>query len=427
MPDVSFTGLLIVVVIAAASPLLLGLAPRLRVPSVVVEIVAGIVVGPSGLKWVKIDLPIQILSLIGLAFLLFLSGLEIDLDRLRGRLIKLASLGWLVSIAIAFGGGELLHAVGWTRSPLLVAVALSATSLGLVVPVLKDARESEGQLGQLIIGAASVADFGAILLLSLFFSTSKGTGTGTKLVLIAGLAVAAVLVAVTATRLGRTMRLRSTLLRLQDTTAEIRVRLSVALLIAFVALASKIGVETILGAFVAGVMLGRIDRDGMSHPRFRAKLDAIGYGFLIPAFFITSGLRFDLKALVHSPSAFARIPVFLVLLLVVRGLPAVLYNRTIGRRAAVAAGLLQATSLPLIVTATQIGLILGTISPITAAALVAAGLLSVVIFPPIALALLRTAGGSEQPGAASGHDGSLTGGDVELSEDVAQVGLHSVR
>jgi Kef-type K+ transport system membrane component KefB len=427
MPDVSFTGLLIVVVIAAAAPLLLGLAPKLRVPSVVLEIVAGIVVGPSGLKWVKIDLPIQILSLIGLAFLLFLSGLEIDLDRLRGRLIKLAAIGWLVSIAIAFGSGELLHAFGWTRSPLLVAVALSATSLGLVVPVLKDAHESDGQLGQLIIGAASVADFGAILLLSLFFSTSKGTGTNTKLVLIAGLAVAAVLVAITATRLGRTMKLSATLLRLQDTTAEIRVRLSVALLIAFVALASKIGVETILGAFVAGVMLGRIDRDGMSHPQFRAKLDAIGYGFLIPAFFITSGLRFDLKALLDSPSAFARIPVFLVLLLIIRGLPAVFYTGTVGRRAAVAAGLLQATSLPLIVTATQIGLILGTISPITAAALVAAGLLSVVIFPPIALALLRKGDTSEQPGASSGHDGGLAGGDVEFAEDVSQVGLHGVR
>jgi Kef-type K+ transport system membrane component KefB len=204
------------------------------------------------------------------------------------------------------------------------------------------------------------------------------------------------------------------------------VRLSVALLIAFVALASKIGVETILGAFVAGVMLGRIDRDGMSHPRFRAKLDAIGYGFLIPAFFITSGLRFDLKALIHSPSAFARIPVFLVLLLIIRGLPAVFYTRTVGRKAAIAAGLLQATSLPLIVTATQIGLILGTISPITAAALVAAGLLSVVIFPPIALSLLRKGNASEEPNATPGDDGSFAGSDVEFAEDVAKVGLHGI-
>jgi len=395
MPEVSFTGVLVVVLIAAAAPLLLGLAPRFRIPSVVLEIVAGIVVGPSGLKWVKVDLPISILALMGLAFLLFLSGLEIDLERLRGGLIRLAGVGWLISIALAIGAGELLHSVGWTRSPLLVATALSATSLGLVVPVLKDARQSDGQLGQLVIGAASVADFGAILLLSLFFSTHKGTGTGTKLILLGALAIAALLITSTATRLGRTMRLHSALIRLQDTTAEIRVRLSIVLLIAFVALAEKIGVETILGAFVAGVMLGYIDRDGMSHPQFRAKLDAIGYGFLVPVFFITSGLRFDLKALLHSPSAFLRIPVFLLLLLLIRALPAMLYRPAVGKRGAIVAGLLQATSLPLIVTATQIGLTLGTISPVTAAALVAAGLLSVVIFPPLALGLLRGMSPSE--------------------------------
>ena len=165
----------------------------------------------------------------------------------------------------------------------------------------------------------------------------------------------------------------------------------------------------------------------MSHPQFRAKLDAIGYGFLIPVFFITSGLRFDLKALLHSPSAFARIPVFLVMLLIIRGLPAVLYTRTVGRRAAVAAGLLQATSLPLIVTATQIGLILGTISPITAAALVAAGLLSVVVFPPIALGLLRSAPPSEQPDPPAGEDRGLARGHIELAEDVPQVRLDGVR
>jgi Kef-type K+ transport system membrane component KefB len=127
----------------------------------------------------------------------------------------------------------------------------------------------------------------------------------------------------------------------------------------------------------------------MTHPRFRAKLEAIGYGFVVPIFFITSGLRFDLHALLDSPSAFARIPVFLAALILVRGVPALLYVRVTGRRSAAAAGLLQATSLPFIVTATQIGLILGTITPVTAAALVTAGLLSVVIFPPVALSLLR--------------------------------------
>jgi Kef-type K+ transport system membrane component KefB len=394
MPNVSFAGLLVVAIIAAAAPLLLGLAPRLRIPSPVLEIVAGIIVGPAVLGWVHVDLPISILSLIGLAFLLFLSGLEIDLDRLRGRPIRLAGLGWLGTVAFGVATGYALNAAGWTSSPLLIAVTLSATSLGLIVPVLKDAGQADGPTGQLVIGAASLADFGAIVLLSLFFSTDQGSSTGTKLILLAGLALVAAALVITVSRLGRGMRLSTTLLRLQDTTAEIRVRLAVLLLLGFVALAEKIGVETILGAFIAGLILTRLDRDAMTHPRFRAKLEAIGYGFLVPIFFITSGLRFDLKALTDSPSAFARIPVFLAALLLVRGLPALLYARTTGARSAVAAGLLQATSLPFIVTATQIGLILGTISPVTAAALVSAGLLSVVIFPPIALTLLRSANGT---------------------------------
>jgi Kef-type K+ transport system membrane component KefB len=255
--------------------------------------------------------------------------------------------------------------------------------------VLKDAGQADGATGQLVIGAASLADFGAIVLLSLFFSTDRGSGTGTKLVLLGGLALVAAVLVATVGRLGRGKRLQEALLRLQDTTAEIRVRLAVLLLIGFVALAEKIGVETILGAFIAGLILTRLDRDAMTHPRFRAKLEAIGYGFVVPIFFITSGLRFDLHALLDSPSAFARIPVFLAALLLVRGVPAVLYVRVTGRRSAAAAGLLQATSLPFIVTATQIGLILGTITPVTAAALVTAGLLSVVIFPPVALSLLR--------------------------------------
>src|SRR5207244_6682372 len=178
-----------------------------------------------------------------------------------------------------------------------------------------------------------------------------------------------------------------------DTTAEIRVRIAVLLLIAFVAMAERLGLETILGAFIAGELLNLVDKDTSTHPNFRLKLEAIGYGFLVPVFFVTSGLRFDLGALLDSPSAFARVPLFLLALLVVRGVPALLYSRTVGRREAVAAALLQATSLPFIVTATQIGVILHKIRPVTGAALVSAGLLSVVVFPPIALGLLR---GAEQ-------------------------------
>jgi Kef-type K+ transport system membrane component KefB len=388
MPDVSFLNLFIVCLIAAAAPLALGFAPRLRLPSVILEIVAGIVLGPSVLGWVKIDLPVQILALIGLAFLLFLSGLEIDAHRLRGRLLRLALLGYLITLALGVPIGLGFHAIGWVRSPLLLAIALSATSLGLIVPVLKDARQSDGEVGQTAIVAATVADFSAILLLSLFFSASGGS-TGSRLVLVIAFAVLVGITGLVVSRAGRSMRLGAVLLRLQDTTAEIRVRFAVVLLIAFTALAERFGLESILGAFLAGVVVSIVDRDSASHPRFRTKLEAIGFGFLIPVFFISSGIRLDLKGLLDNPSALLRVPIFLLALLLVRGIPALLYVRGLGRRSAIAAGLLQATSLPFIVTATQIGVQLGRISPVTAAALVFAGLLSVLIFPVTALTLLR--------------------------------------
>jgi Kef-type K+ transport system membrane component KefB len=184
------------------------------------------------------------------------------------------------------------------------------------------------------------------------------------------------------------MRLGEVLVRLQDTTAEIRVRLVVVLLVAFVALAERLGLETILGAFLAGAVVGMVDRDSATHPRFRAKLDAIGYGFLIPVFFVSSGVQLDLRGLLEHPSALVRVPVFLAALLVVRGVPAVLFVRSLGRRGAAAAGLLQATSLPFLVTVAQIGTVTGRLSGVNAAALVCAGLLSVLIFPAAALGLL---------------------------------------
>ena len=388
MPATSFLNLFIICVVAAGAPLLLGLVPQLRVPSVILEIVAGIILGPSLLGWVQVDLPVQILGLIGLAFLLFLSGLEIDPGRLRGRLLRTAVLGYAITLVLGVPIGFALRSAGWVHSPLLLTIALSATSLGLVVPVLKDAGQSDGEVGQTVIVAATVADFSAILLLSLFFSASDGS-PASRLVLIVAFAVLVVVTALVVSRAGRSMRIGMVVLRLQDTTAEIRVRFAVVLLVAFTALAERFGLESILGAFLAGVVVSFVDRDSASHPHFRAKLQAIGFGFLIPVFFVSSGIRLDLKGLLDDPSALVRVPVFLAALLLVRGLPALLNLRTQGRRASFAAGLLQATSLPFIVTATQIGVQLGQITPVTAAALVFAGLLSVLIFPVVALGLLR--------------------------------------
>jgi Kef-type K+ transport system membrane component KefB len=408
MPEVEFTNLLIVAAIALVAPLTLGLAPSVRIPAVVLEIIAGVVVGPHGLGWVDIDLPIQIVALIGLAFLLFLAGLEIDVHQLRGPLLRLAVIGFAVTLVLGMLVGLGLHAVDWVQSPTLIAVTLAATSLGLVVPVLKDAGQIESSLGQSTIAAASIADFGAIVLLSLFFSSAEGS-TGSRLVLLAAFAALVAVTAVVVSFVARSKRLDMTLTRLQDTTAEIRVRAAVVLLIAFVALAERFGLESILGAFMAGAVVGILDRDTESHPNFHLKLEAMGYGFLIPVFFVTSGLRLDLGGLFGSPSAMARVPVFVLALLVVRGVPALLFARTFDRPSVAAAALLQATSLPFIVTATQIGVLTGLMTPLTAAALICAGLVSVIAFPTLALSLLRRSqvASSPQFGSklphASGH------------------------
>jgi Kef-type K+ transport system membrane component KefB len=387
--EVHFTNLLIVGAVAFAAPLTLGLAPALRMPAVVLEIVAGIVIGPSGLGWVEIDQPIEVLSVLGLAFLLFLAGLEVDLDRLRGRTLRLTSAGFALSFAIGVVCGLALKAGGFVNSPLLIGIILTSTSLGVVVPVLKDSDEIGSDFGQLVIAAASIADFASIILLTLFFSGDPSTSTSDKVILLASFAALIAALGFALMRAERSGAISRALLRLQDTTAQIRVRGAFVLLLGFAALAENLGLETILGAFAAGALLSVIDRDeAMTHPEFRIKLEAVGFGVFIPVFFVTSGLRFDLDALFSSTDTVARVPLFLLALVLARGLPALLYRNLIGPRRTVVAGLLQATSLPFIVAATAIGQQLGLITAASSAAFLAAGLLSVVVFPVLGLSLL---------------------------------------
>jgi Kef-type K+ transport system membrane component KefB len=202
MPEVSLAGLVVVVAVAFLAPLLLGLAPGPHQPSLVLELVAGIVLGPSVLGWVDVDLVLHVLSVIGLAFLLFLAGLELDLNHLLGGLLRVAGIGFVVSLGIALPVGYGLQAAGLVRSPLLVAIILTATGLGVVIPVLKDAGQTASDFGQLVIAAASIADFGAVVLLSLFLSR-EATGPGAQLVLIGSLVLLAVGVGAGLTRAGR--------------------------------------------------------------------------------------------------------------------------------------------------------------------------------------------------------------------------------
>jgi Kef-type K+ transport system membrane component KefB len=390
MPDVSFENLLVVALVAVLCPLTLGFFPRLRLPSPVLEILVGVVLGPGALGWVHSDLPVQVLAIVGLSFLLFLSGLEIELREMRGAPLRRSLVGYAISLVLGLVVGFTLHAQGTIGDAGLVAVTLTATSLGLVVPVLKDAGRLDSAIGKQVLVASSVADLAAIVLLSLLFSTSTASW-GTRVILIAGFVITVGLIAAVAVAARRSTRLGMTLERLQDTTAEIRVRLVILIVVGFVVLAGTFGLETILGAFVAGVLVASLDKDTASHPHLRTKLSAIGFGFLIPVFFVASGIRLDLRGLLASPGSLALVPLFLICILVVRGLAVAPYVSAFPRREVVAAALLQATTLPIIVTATQIGIATGRMSPVTAAALVSAGLLSVLVFPLIAVGQLRNA------------------------------------
>jgi Kef-type K+ transport system membrane component KefB len=398
MTEISLVGVLIVAAVAFVVPIALGLVPALRIPSVVVEIVAGIVIGPAVLGLVEVDAPLRFMALLGLAFLLFLAGIEIDLGGLlRGGALRSAGVGFALSLAIAFGVSSLLGVVGLIQAPLLVAIMLSATSLGIVVPVLADAGQSRSTLGQLVIAGSSVADFGAVILLSLFFS-GDSSSIGSTLLLIGAFVVLVTAIGITVAEIEHLERLNTVLQRLQDTSAQIRVRGALLFLIGFAVLAQFLGLEIILGAFIAGTVLRLVDKDGlMTHLLFHQKLEAVGFGVFIPFFFVVSGIQLDVGALLAGGgAALAPVPVFLLALLLIRGLPAVLYRPTIDTKGVLAAALLQATSLPFIVATTGIGMDLGILSPATGAALVVAGLLSVVLFPLGALTLLRS---SKRPSA----------------------------
>jgi Kef-type K+ transport system membrane component KefB len=386
--EISFASVAVVAAVALAAPLVVGLS-GLRLPAIVLEILLGIAVGPQGLGWAEVDEPVQVMSLFGLAFLLLLAGLEIDFDGLRGRLLRVTSFAFAVSFAIALAVGSALKAGDLVKSPLLVAIILSATGLGVILPILKDAGQTTTPFGQVVVAGASIAEVTPIVLLSLFFSGRSG-GLGGKVVLLAAFAIFVAAVGVTILGLQHVRRLSATLLRLQDTTAEIRVRGAFLLLALFVVLASKFGLEAILGAFLAGATLKLVDRDEMmTHAFFHKKLEAVGFGVFVPFFFVSTGIKLDVSSLFASSSALARVPIFLGALLLVRGVPALLYRGFADRRGqVVAAGLLQATSLSIPVVAGQIGVDLGLIRPTNYVALVAAGLVSVVVFPLVSLSLL---------------------------------------
>ncbi len=391
---ISFTNLLIVGVVAVAVPLLLGLVPAVKMPAVVLEILGGILVGPAVLGWVHLDVAVQVVSDLGLGFLLFMAGYEIDLRRFDRRILILAGRAFAVSAVLALLVAYGFRLSGEVRDGLLVGITLMSTSLGVLVPILNDADQTERYFGRLIMAAGSLAEVAPLVLLSVFFSASS-QNPATELGLLAGFVGLTAVIVVVTQRVRGWGPLREVVRRLEDTSSRLRVRLAITFALAFAVTAEHFGLATILGAFLAGVIVRRTDESPASQQEFQGKLEAIGFGFLIPVFFVSTGVGLGITSLFHSTRAIIDVPVFLVALLAVRGLPALLYVRVLGRTRAIAAGFMQSTSLPFIVVATTIGVQTGHQRTSTAAALVVAGLLSVIIYPPVALQILKRAGTGE--------------------------------
>jgi Kef-type K+ transport system membrane component KefB len=376
---------------ATAAPLLVDLLPLPKVPPIVSEIVAGILIGPVVLDLVDDTAPLAVFSSIGLVFLFFLAGLEIAFDARDDRHLALVGVAFLISLALALVVALLFDAVELVGAPLLVAIILAATSFGIVVAVLKDAGQTGTPFGQLVIAGASIADFATVILLSLFFSSSGASFETTLVLLLLFLGVVAVVGLVLAGARG-SEQLKATVARLHRTSAQISVRIAFLLLVLLVYMSEEFGLEVVLGAFLAGAMVSLLDREHVVRDTgLTEKLEGIGFGVFIPIFFVASGVRLDLDALFSSFDTIVLVPLTVIALLVVRGVPALIYGRFVPRRQALSAGLLQATSLSFVVAATQIGVEIGELEPAAAAGLVTGGVISVLIFPALALRLLRPA------------------------------------
>jgi Kef-type K+ transport system membrane component KefB len=385
--SIQFGGLLAIAIAAFAAPLLARLIPRRLVPPVVLEVLAGIAIGPQGLGLVRPVGGVYVLYLLGFGFLLFLAGQEVEVERFRGPTFRLTVASYLVTLAVAFALALALRQIASGADVRLLALGLTASAVGVIVPVLRDAGEIDSDFGQLAIMAGSVGEFAALLLLTVLFS-AQPEPTWVQVAYVVALGVAAVVGAIALRRMWRSAWMRRALLATDQSTSQLRVRGAFVILLTFSALAHEFGVDALLGAFVGGVVLNIADRDDRpTRERYQGKLRAIGYGFLVPVFFIVTGVQFDIRSLFASASSLALMPAVVAGILIARAAPALLYRRKLGIRPAIAAGLLQATTLTFPVVVAEVGRSLGLLTPATSAALIGAALLSVLIFPAVALAL----------------------------------------
>ena len=381
MVDVDTVSFLVIVATAALAAVIAGALPkRFAVPVVVLEILFGIVIGPQVLDFAQSDQFTQFFSNLGLGMLFFFAGYEIEFRLIRGKPIRLGALGWLLSLVIAYGLAALFLLAGDHDGFIFLGAAMATTAIGTLIPILKDAGEMKTRFGVFLLGAGAAGEFGPILLVTLFFSSKTTLGSALILIAFVILAVLAALLAVRS--VGRSWNLFEGSL---ESSGQVAVRMTVLTVFALVALATELGLDLLLGGFVAGVIVSLTLRD-REVGQFESKLVAVGYGFLIPFFFVVTGIQFDLDRLFDSPLLLIGVPAFVLCFLIIRGVPALLlYRDQLDRRSRTALALFSATELPLVVAITTIAVERGEMGSGTAASLVGAAVLSTAVLPLIAL------------------------------------------
>ena len=375
------TELFFIALAAALAPLLSRIPQRFRMPLVVVEILLGMMIGPQILNLASSDGLVAMLGELGLTFLLFMVGFEIKLDQLQGKVLTLAVGGWLLSFVLAMFSMLFFHAIGLIQiPPFLAAVALSTTALAILAPILRDDGRLDSDFGKLLLSAAAMGEFGPLMVITFLLIPTHSTVWHTLFML--------AFVGITFLVADMAVRVRSSnwmdlIAETMRSSGQLPVRICIAVQALLVALAAKFGINVVIGAFAAGLVVN-ISTKEEGVEVLRQNLDAIGYGFLIPFFFIAAGLRFDISALWATPLVPVQIIALLALLVLIRGAPIMLYGKLLAPSEKLPFALYSATGLPLIVIISEIGVSSGLISQSMAAVLVSAGMISVLVFPVLA-------------------------------------------
>jgi Kef-type K+ transport system membrane component KefB len=386
--------LVLIGIAAVLAPIIAEWTRRyVAVPEVVIQILLGIVLGRYVLDVAHPNSIVTALSDFGLTFLMFMAGMELDLGVMRKGHLGRAAGSWGVSVVVALGFGALLHGTGLVLDSVVVALCLTTTALGTLLPILRDAGVLHSPLGPSVLSVGAIGEFGPIVAVAILLTNRDARLTFVLLVLFVAVAVVAALLATQV----RPPKFVALLRRHLHSSTQLPVRICVLLVLLLVYLALKLSLDVLLGAFAAGVV-ARLFIKGEDSEPVESKLEAIGFGFLIPIFFIESGINFDLGALMHRPHVLLLVPMFTALFLVTRGLPTWAFFRSVVSKVeARTLAVLSATGLPIIVVITTLGVDEHRMKPENAAALVTAGMLSVMIYPLVGLRWLGSVADDASP------------------------------